>query len=640
MELLNILVIIVSSTVCIGWSIIKRIEISRLRIELDKEDPLLRDERGKDKWQIYDDEKQLNETAEILQNISMGIINRINLYCMIIFFIMSIVVWVFFEQKLSDYGQPIWFFIGGFGQISITTFMFRNYRFYDVRIIFMARLARGHAFDYMIKLNSYITMLNQSLNMIVFSSTYYLSSFFSLNINSNKLSASDFERFHRRFLSFGFGSIFAYFLIKSLSNLMIQGTRMCQEIMARQVHDGIPSDHPRNPASIIHNISKGFLKTIHNCLEVNGLTNMGLCLFQDFFVIKYVYQYDRGYLNGPAIYGMSMLGSLISMIFFRKRSHFRYSDQTAFMNDLPKLMRNGYICIITAGLQVTFTCFFIFYNTFPDSIAVYNPFKTQIGLRGVDYLDSFMIFASSFLVIVSLVINSMYFTGPNGTGTKNMEHNVNICFSMTLLKADYYSYIGTVLPYFVFFGCTVWAYHLANVFGVSLMYLGLITYYQVIQFFENFETIYYFYLAILEAGKDETIAEQTGIEDGFSQIIHFCDTFSCFSSGASLFINKILCFTILVDSFNMSIVKTIVLVDPYYLIAIASGCSMLLFLTSMDLRSLDNFIKFLLIRIRTFVTGRINNTDFEPPMVDIARDLLTVSFINELCLFYIPVSPA
>ena len=30
--------------------------------------------------------------------------------------------------------------------------------------------------------------------------------------------------------------------------------------------------------------------------------------------------------------------------------------------------------------------FFIFWNTFPDSVAVYNPFRSEIGLRGVTYV--------------------------------------------------------------------------------------------------------------------------------------------------------------------------------------------------------------------------------------------------------------
>jgi Na+/H+-translocating membrane pyrophosphatase len=93
---------------------------------------------------------------------------------------------------------------------------------------------------------------------------------------------------------------------------------MTSEILARQVHDGLPNDHPRNPSVIMQNIAKGFLCSIQSCLEANAMTNMGLCLFQDFFVIKYVYVYDRGYLNSIAIFTVSLLCSLISMLIFRK----------------------------------------------------------------------------------------------------------------------------------------------------------------------------------------------------------------------------------------------------------------------------------------------------------------------------------
>jgi hypothetical protein len=95
----------------------------------------------------------------------------------IIFLFVSIIIWVFFERKITDYAQPIWFFTGGIGQMLIVNFIFKNYRFYDPRCIFMARIARGHAFDYIIKVNSYLTMANQVFNAIIFITTYTISTF-------------------------------------------------------------------------------------------------------------------------------------------------------------------------------------------------------------------------------------------------------------------------------------------------------------------------------------------------------------------------------------------------------------------------------------------------------------------------------
>lgn len=58
----------------------------------------------------------------------------------------------------------------------------------------------------------------------------------------------------------------------------------------------------------------------------------------------------------------------------------------------------------------------------------------------------------------------------------------------------------------------------------------------------------------------------------------------------------IMCFTILVDSFNMHVVDHINLVDPYYLIGIVFGSTGLLFFVSLDLMSVNRFVQFLIHR--------------------------------------------
>ena len=89
----------------------------------------------------------------------------------------------------------------------------------------------------------------------------------------------DFERFHRRFIAYGLGSNFAYFVVKSLCNLHCMGSKITYEILARQMN-GIPPDHPKNPARILNNVNEGYFRTLHNLMEFNAFTNMGLCLFQ------------------------------------------------------------------------------------------------------------------------------------------------------------------------------------------------------------------------------------------------------------------------------------------------------------------------------------------------------------------------
>lgn len=174
--------------------------------------------------------------------------------------------------------------------------------------------------------------MNQAINLGLFASTYYISTFFGIDMSTEKVTSTDFERFHRRFLAYGFGSVFAYFIIKSLANLFCQGSLMVTEILARQAGEGIEEDHPMNPATMMLNVSESFLRIFQYCLEYNALTNMGLCIFQDFFVTRSVYLLDRGFLNSVAIYSIGMVGSLVAMLVFRNLNKFKQSDANQFSN--------------------------------------------------------------------------------------------------------------------------------------------------------------------------------------------------------------------------------------------------------------------------------------------------------------------
>lgn len=114
------------------------------------------------------------------------------------------------------------------------------------------------ALEHVIKLNNYITLSNQAINLIIFSTTYYIATFVGIDLSSTEITERDFEKFHRGFLAYGFGSIVAYFIIKSLANMFGQGSQIVMEILARQSLEGLEENHPKNPAKIVNNITNSF----------------------------------------------------------------------------------------------------------------------------------------------------------------------------------------------------------------------------------------------------------------------------------------------------------------------------------------------------------------------------------------------
>ena len=128
------------------------------------------------------------------------------------------------------------------------------------------------------------------------------------------------------------------------------------------------------------------------------------------------------------------------------------------------------------------------------------------------------------------------------------------------------------------------------------------------------------------AGKSILEEDRDHLDNNFAELIHFCKFYGKFSIGVSLFINKIMCFTILVDSFNMHIVDHINLIDPYYLIGIVFGCSGFLALVSFDITSVNRFVQYFLHRVRIFVAHKMKEREFEPPIYEISQDLLSITF--------------
>ena len=353
--------------------------------------------------------------------------------------------------------------------------------------------------------------------------------------------------------------------------------------------------------------------------------------------MKPVYILSRGYLNGVAVYSMSMLGSLIAMLSFRRRNKFKSSEMANYINNFKKMKSNGLCTLYLAALLVTASCYIIFWNTFPDSIAVFNPFKAKLGIKGVEYDEAFLIFTLAFFMVLVLTLNSIKFTGPSGNSFKSIQEFSKVSFSMNMMKSEYYSSYATVAPILMFFLMILIAYQYGNAFGISLCYLGCICYGQIIQFFQNFKNLPYYYIGIMMAAQPKEEDEVKGLDDNFSELMHFCRYFGKFSTGVSLFIHKVMCFAILVDSFNMHIVDHINLIQPYSLIAIMFGCVAIQVFISLDHICATRFVKFFLHRLNFLQKENVDDPDFQPPIDEIHNDLLQVSFMSEFMILFLPV---
>lgn len=115
------------------------------------------------------------------------------------------------------------------------------------------------------------------------------------------------------------------------------------------------------------------------------------------------------------------------------------SDSNEISVNLKKMKKNGLKSIFMSTLTASFGALFVMWNTFPDSIAVYNPFERKIQLRNLNNIDSFIMFITSSLLIFSLILNSLFFTVRNSTSIKNVMESSKVCFSLTLLSSDYWS---------------------------------------------------------------------------------------------------------------------------------------------------------------------------------------------------------
>ena len=163
MEKLNLLIILFTTFITLLWARRKRKELSQLKLEQpDKENNPLNPESEEAFLikAIEKDQPNLKYVSRIFKEIQGVVIFRLFWLLFFISFILSICIWRFFEEKKSEYAQGIFFFSGSISQICIAMIVIQSHNFYDPRILFLARLSKWYATDYIIKLNSFLTILN------------------------------------------------------------------------------------------------------------------------------------------------------------------------------------------------------------------------------------------------------------------------------------------------------------------------------------------------------------------------------------------------------------------------------------------------------------------------------------------------
>lgn len=139
------------------------------------------------------------------------------------------------------------------------------------------------------------------------------------------------------------------------------------------------------------------------------------------------------------------------------------------------------------------------------------------------------------------------------------------------------------------------------------------------------------------AGKNELDYIKELQEDNFNEIVTFSDYYGKFSNGVSLFVTKILCFTVMIDSFNMYMVNNVSVLNPDHLFSMIGGVFILITLTSLDISSLNYFVKYLRTEIKSRILNQINDPYFEPPLQDICSKLMARMIWVQLFLVCVPV---
>ncbi len=100
MEIINLMIILSTSIICIIWAIRKKKDIEAMRVNMDDENiPLEQDS----KKQILLEQEDLEYTSKIIHDIIMSLLKKIFKISSVIFGCVSIAVWIFFEDKIGNF---------------------------------------------------------------------------------------------------------------------------------------------------------------------------------------------------------------------------------------------------------------------------------------------------------------------------------------------------------------------------------------------------------------------------------------------------------------------------------------------------------------------------------------------------------
>jgi len=142
MEIVNLIIIILCSVIMITWALRKKIEIKSMKIEFMFGPEELTEEGTEDmkkKMTYIEDNQDLIKLADYFQEITLNTLRRVQCFVFVLAVLASIFVFFALEEKMVEFGQAIFFFCGAMAQILVGLIIFKNYNFYDPRVIFLAR---------------------------------------------------------------------------------------------------------------------------------------------------------------------------------------------------------------------------------------------------------------------------------------------------------------------------------------------------------------------------------------------------------------------------------------------------------------------------------------------------------------------
>lgn len=74
--------------------------------------------------------------------------------------------------------------------------------------------------------------------------------------------------------------------------------------------------------------------------------------------------------------------------------------------------------------------------------------------------------------------------------------------------------------------------------------------------------------------------------------------------------------------------KTIIVIEPSYILGVVAGSLLIYALTGLEIKVQNNFIQYLLKKIKMDVVRQIQDEEYEPPIKELSMVMLNKSFMN------------